>query len=46
MSFSMTELQETYNQQGYLSAVPILDDTELREARHAFSELEGEFGEY
>ncbi|KAM3867090.1 putative alpha-ketoglutarate-dependent hypophosphite dioxygenase [Diretmus argenteus] len=41
----MAKLQETYSQQGYLSAMPILNDTELREARHAFSELEREFGE-
>ncbi|XP_071773090.2 putative alpha-ketoglutarate-dependent hypophosphite dioxygenase [Centroberyx gerrardi] len=45
MTTSMAKLQETYNQQGYLSALPILDETELREARHAFSELEKEFGE-
>lgn len=40
----MAKLQETYNNQGYLSALPILSETELREARHEFSELEKEFG--
>uniref|UniRef100_A0A3Q1FBU0 Zgc:174917 n=1 Tax=Acanthochromis polyacanthus TaxID=80966 RepID=A0A3Q1FBU0_9TELE len=45
MTTSATKLQERYNQQGFLSALPVLNDTELREARHAFSELEREFGE-
>lgn len=38
------KLQESYNQQGFLSALPVLSETELSEARHAFSELEKEFG--
>lgn len=40
----MDELQEIYNQQGFLSALPVLDEMQLREARNAFSELEREFG--
>lgn len=39
------KLQEIYNQQGFLSALPVLNEAELREARYAFSELEREFGE-
>nr|XP_046180981.1 phytanoyl-CoA dioxygenase domain-containing protein 1-like [Oncorhynchus gorbuscha] len=38
-------MKERYNQQGFLSAVPVLDNTELREARQAFNHLEREFGE-
>lgn len=38
------KLQELYSTQGYLTALPILTENELREARHAFSELEEEFG--
>lgn len=45
MTTSETQLRDTYNQQGYLSPLPILNETELREARHAFAELEREFGE-
>ncbi|XP_029918146.1 uncharacterized protein LOC115366715 [Myripristis murdjan] len=45
MTASMATLKETYNREGYLSALPILSETELREARQAFSELEKEFGE-
>ncbi|XP_070819307.1 L-threonyl-[L-threonyl-carrier protein] 4-chlorinase [Chaetodon trifascialis] len=45
MITAMDKVQETYNQQGFLSALPVLNETELREARHAFSELEREFGE-
>lgn len=45
MTTSAAKLQESYNQQGFLSALPVLNDTELREARHAFSKLEEEFGE-
>jgi len=45
MTDSLAKLQETYNQQGYLSALPILSDTELRTARQAFADLEREFGE-
>lgn len=41
----MAEFRDTYNRQGYLSALPVLDETELREARHAFAELEKELGE-
>ncbi|XP_051276371.1 L-threonyl-[L-threonyl-carrier protein] 4-chlorinase [Dicentrarchus labrax] len=45
MTTSTTKLQEIYNQQGFLSALPVLNETELREAKHAFSELERKFGE-
>ncbi|XP_023152626.2 L-proline trans-4-hydroxylase [Amphiprion ocellaris] len=45
MTTSVTKLQQNYNQQGFLSALPVLNDAELREARQAFSELEKEFGE-
>ncbi|XP_068182403.1 probable alpha-ketoglutarate-dependent hypophosphite dioxygenase [Antennarius striatus] len=40
----MAKLQEIYNQQGFLSALPVLNETELKEAQEAFSELEREFG--
>lgn len=46
MTTSTAKLQEIYNQQGFLSPLPVLNETELKEARHAFSELEEEFGEY
>ncbi|XP_053180087.1 probable alpha-ketoglutarate-dependent hypophosphite dioxygenase [Scomber japonicus] len=39
------KLQDTYNMQGFLSALPVLNETELREARRGFSEFEKEFGE-
>ncbi|CAB1458809.1 unnamed protein product [Pleuronectes platessa] len=45
MTTSTNNQREVYNQQGFLSALPVLNHTELKEARHAFSELEGEFGE-
>lgn len=44
MPTSTSKLQEIYNQQGFLSALPGLNETELKEAKHAFSELEREFG--
>ncbi|XP_027141729.1 uncharacterized protein zgc:174917 [Larimichthys crocea] len=44
MTTSTAKLQEIYNQQGFLSALPVLNEAELSEARHAFSELEKEFG--
>lgn len=46
METSTAKVQEIYNEQGYLSALPVLDELELREARHAFSELENEFGKH
>lgn len=46
MTTSAAKQREIYNQQGFLSALPVLSETELREARDAFSELEKEFGEY
>ncbi|XP_010866942.2 probable alpha-ketoglutarate-dependent hypophosphite dioxygenase [Esox lucius] len=45
MSDSTSELRQKYNQEGFLSALPVLDETEVREARQAFSHLEREFGE-
>ncbi|KAK2849292.1 hypothetical protein Q5P01_009126 [Channa striata] len=45
MTTSTATVQELYNRQGYLSALPVLNETELKDARHAFSELEKEFGE-
>ncbi|XP_068451515.1 probable alpha-ketoglutarate-dependent hypophosphite dioxygenase [Clinocottus analis] len=45
MTASTTKLQEIYSQQGFLSALPVLKETELIEAKRAFSELEKEFGE-
>ncbi|KAG7517276.1 hypothetical protein JOB18_003411 [Solea senegalensis] len=45
MTTSVPKHQEIYNQQGFLSPLPVLNETELREARHAFSELEKELGE-
>ncbi|TKS72490.1 Phytanoyl-CoA dioxygenase domain-containing protein 1 [Collichthys lucidus] len=44
MTTSTAKLQEIYNQQGFLSALPVLNEAELSEARHAFSELEKELG--
>ncbi|XP_074529747.1 putative alpha-ketoglutarate-dependent hypophosphite dioxygenase [Halichoeres trimaculatus] len=44
MTTSMAKLQEIYNKKGFLSALPVLDEIELREAKRAFSELEEEFG--
>lgn len=46
MTASTLSVQEIYNQQGFLSALPVLNDAELREAKDAFSELEKKFGEY
>uniref|UniRef100_UPI0025AEA3E7 L-threonyl-[L-threonyl-carrier protein] 4-chlorinase n=1 Tax=Doryrhamphus excisus TaxID=161450 RepID=UPI0025AEA3E7 len=45
MTTSNGQLQETYKQQGFLSGLPVLTETELREATLAFSQLEKEFGE-
>ncbi|KAM7389606.1 hypothetical protein PAMP_023571 [Pampus punctatissimus] len=45
MTTSTAKLQETYNLQGFLSPLHVLNETEVREARRAFSELEDEFGE-
>lgn len=44
MTASPLQLQEVYNQRGFLSALPVLTDAELKEARKAFSELETKFG--
>lgn len=40
------EVQALYEQQGYLSALPILSPEELQNARRAFAELERKHGEY
>lgn len=45
MDASAAKLKELYDQQGFLTALPVLKETELREARRAFAELEEEFGE-
>ncbi|XP_029970378.1 uncharacterized protein LOC115405073 [Salarias fasciatus] len=45
MAASVAALRESYQQQGFLSGLPVLDETELREVRRAFSALEEEFGE-
>ncbi|KAJ8015767.1 hypothetical protein DPEC_G00029560 [Dallia pectoralis] len=46
MSGSPCEQQmERYSRDGYISAIPVLNESELREARQAFSDLEREFGE-
>ncbi|XP_061899767.1 L-threonyl-[L-threonyl-carrier protein] 4-chlorinase [Entelurus aequoreus] len=45
MTTSTSKIQETYKQQGFLSGLPVLTETELREATLAFSQLEKEFGE-
>ncbi|XP_012713948.1 L-proline trans-4-hydroxylase [Fundulus heteroclitus] len=44
MNTSAVKLQESYNQEGFLSPLHVLDDKELREAREAFAKLEEEFG--
>lgn len=46
MTTSAAEIKKLYEEQGYLSAIPVLSETELREARQAFSELEEKLGEY
>ncbi|XP_063733322.1 phytanoyl-CoA dioxygenase domain-containing protein 1 [Eleginops maclovinus] len=45
MTSSTNKLQEVYNQQGFLAALPVLNETQLREAKRTFSELEKELGE-
>lgn len=44
MTTSTEKLRESYDQQGFLSTLPVLNEKELREARDAFSKLELEFG--
>lgn len=44
MTTSSGNLQELYNKQGYLSALPVLTESELMDARRAFALLEDEFG--
>lgn len=45
MTTATAQVQQVYNKQGYLSALPVLNATELGEARQAFADLEKEFGE-
>ncbi|MED6275631.1 hypothetical protein CHARACLAT_028417 [Characodon lateralis] len=44
MNTSAAKLQESYQQEGFLSPLPVLDEIELKEAREAFAKLEEEFG--
>lgn len=45
MKKDAAEIQALYEQQGYLSALPILSPEELQQARDAFAELERKHGE-
>ncbi|XP_072520007.1 L-threonyl-[L-threonyl-carrier protein] 4-chlorinase [Salminus brasiliensis] len=45
MSTKVTEVQALYEQQGYLTSIPILNAEELQQARDAFAQLEKKFGE-
>lgn len=45
MNRDAVEIQAQYEQQGYLSALPILSPEELQQARDAFAELERKHGE-
>ncbi|XP_052470117.1 L-threonyl-[L-threonyl-carrier protein] 4-chlorinase-like [Carassius gibelio] len=45
MKRDAAEIQDLYEQQGYLSALPILSPEELQKARDAFAELERKHGE-
>ncbi|XP_052429692.1 L-threonyl-[L-threonyl-carrier protein] 4-chlorinase [Carassius gibelio] len=45
MKRDAAEIQAFYEQQGYMSAIPILSPEELRQARDAFAELERKHGE-
>ena len=46
MTTSPSQLREPYQQQGFLSALAVLNETELKEAKHAFSQLEMKFGKF
>ncbi|KAL4648845.1 hypothetical protein GN956_G7482 [Arapaima gigas] len=43
MAPTATELKALYEQQGFLTELPVLSNTELQEARVAFAQLEKEF---
>lgn len=45
MNRDAVEIRAQYEQQGYLSALPILSPKELQQARDAFAELERKHGE-
>ncbi|KAI4886942.1 hypothetical protein NFI96_030457 [Prochilodus magdalenae] len=45
MNGKMSDVQAQYEQQGYLTSIPILSAEELQQARNAFAQLEKEFGE-
>lgn len=45
VDMSAEEVLARYEQQGYLSALPILSPEELQSARDAFAELERKHGE-
>lgn len=45
MKRDVAEIQDLYEQQGYLSALPFLSPEELQKARDAFAELERKHGE-
>ncbi|MCJ8733897.1 hypothetical protein PDJAM_G00228990 [Pangasius djambal] len=45
MGFERTEVKTLYEEQGYVTSIPILSPEELQEARNAFAELERTFGE-
>ncbi|KAL0974376.1 hypothetical protein UPYG_G00219630 [Umbra pygmaea] len=42
---SVSELQQRYSHQGFISAIPVLDEAELSQIRRGFSDLEREFGQ-
>lgn len=44
MDASAAKVKELYNQQGFLTALPVLKETELSASRRAFAELEEQFG--
>lgn len=45
MNGDAAEIQAKYEQQGFLTALPILSPEELQQARDAFAELERKHGE-
>ncbi|XP_029021951.1 phytanoyl-CoA dioxygenase domain-containing protein 1 [Betta splendens] len=45
MTAATATVQQRYREQGFASALPVLSEAELREARQAFAELEKERGE-
>lgn len=45
MKADAAQIQALYEQQGYMTAIPILSPEELQQARDAFAELERKHGE-